>query len=205
MTTSASRNPTRGRPPSLRLKSRSYGGSAEASAKAEAGFTLTEVVVVMLALVVIAGVIAPRFSDFVPSLRTSKAAQELMAILNKARTEAALTGRRFRVSLRQGDSEALRPSYYLAYEPDPLNEPAWFRPMPGDWGRPVSLPEGVAFESLDGAAEDPERSGEFYVEFAADGTATEATIVLANERGRRVTLKVEGTNGRVRLEDEERP
>ncbi len=46
---------------------------------ANGGFTLIELILVMAILLILAGLVAPRFSDFVPSLRVDRTARTLLA------------------------------------------------------------------------------------------------------------------------------
>ena len=161
----------------------------------ESGFTLYEVLIVMVVLVLVGGIVAPSFGNFVPSVRVRKAGDELLATFSKARSDAALTSRRIRIVFTKTDP----PTYRMTYEPDPMNDPATFRAMPGDWGSPVELPEGISVESLEGAETDGTTS-EDYLEFSPDGTATAARITLSHERGERVTIVIEAADGRAAVE-----
>src|SRR3972149_7029108 len=95
------------------------------------GFTLYEVIVVLVVLVVLAGIVAPSFGRVLPSVKVSKSADEFLATAEKARTDAALTGRRHRLRI---EKEAVppeeRPGYWFEYEPDPLGNPALFCRLP---------------------------------------------------------------------------
>ncbi|HTF56528.1 MAG TPA: prepilin-type N-terminal cleavage/methylation domain-containing protein [Planctomycetota bacterium] len=166
--------------------------------RANGGFTLYEVVVVLIVFLVVSAVLVPSFTGFLPSVRVRKAGSGLLATLGKARFDAALTARRLRVIFAKGEL----PSYRIVYEPDPMNEPATFRALPGEWGTKTELPEGVSFESIEGSETDPQTSEEF-LEFSADGSAPAATIVLAHENGEKVTLEVDPADGRTRVVEPE--
>ncbi len=155
------------------------------------GFTLLELVLVMIVLFILAGVAAPRFSDFFPSLQVGRTADELLAWARKARSEAALTGARHRLVF---DVEGGR--YWIEYEPKPLREPGIYRKMSGFWGE-GTLPDGVTLESLEGLEED---QGLRVLVFRPDGTSEDASIVVANERGDRRTLRVVGATSQVSVE-----
>jgi Tfp pilus assembly protein FimT len=149
----------------------------------------------MIVLVLVGGIVAPAFSNFLPSVRVRKAGDELLSALAKARSDAALTSRRIRIVFAKTDP----PSYRMTYEPDPMNDPATFRAMPGEWGAPIELPEGVQVESIEGAGTDDATSEE-YLEFSPDGTATGARITLSHEGGDQVTILVESADGRAAVE-----
>jgi Tfp pilus assembly protein FimT len=163
---------------------------------------LYEVIIVLIIILVAATVVAPAFSAFLPSVRVRKAGDELMAAFSKARVDAVLTSRRFRVVFTKDPA-----AYRIEYEPDPMNEPATFRALPGDWGAKSALPEGVSFTSLDGATQEDSDSEEA-LEFSPDGTAPEARIVLGHENGESVIISVDPADGRARVvepEEEEFP
>jgi len=166
--------------------------------RSEQGFTLYEVLIVMIVLVLVGGIVAPSFGNFLPSVRVRKAGDEPLATFSTARPDAALPSRRIRVVFAKTDP----PTYRMTYEPDPMNDPATFRAMPGDWGVPVALPEGVTVESLDGIETDGATSEE-YLEFSPDGTATAARIKLSHEGGDAVTIRIEAADGRAGVEEPE--
>jgi prepilin-type N-terminal cleavage/methylation domain-containing protein len=172
-------------------------GRADRPSPREAGFTLYEIIIVLVVLLVVAGLVAPSFAGFLPSFRIRKAGEDLIAAVEKARVDAVLTSRRFRLVFSKEPA-----AYRLEYEPDPMNEPATFRRLPGEWGAKNELPDGVAFSSLDGAAEVPEAlAGVFEecLEFSPDGSASAMTIVLALENGETVTIEVNPADGRARV------
>ena len=148
---------------------------------------------------VVGGLVAPSFSGFLPSIRVQKAGDGLIATIEKARVDAALTSRRFRIVFVKEPA-----SYRLEYEPDPSGEPGTFRRLPGDWGAKNDLPEGVTFSQLEGAeaVTDSDGSGEA-LEFSPDGSASSLTITLAHENGRNVTIQVDPATGRARVVEPE--
>ena len=155
------------------------------------GFTLLELILVMIVIFALATVVAPRFSDFFPSFQVRKNSEHLLAWARKARSDAATVGLRQRLMF---DTEHKK--YWIEYEARPIKEPGTFRLLGGSWTE-EQLPEAVIFDTIDGAEADPSRSGFRYVEFRPDGTSTEATIILSNGSGDRSTLRVEGATSRV--------
>ncbi len=156
------------------------------------GVTLLELVLVMMVIFTLATVVAPRFSDFFPSLQVKSAAAALLATAGKARADAVLTGVRHRLVV---DTEAR--TYWIDLEPRPVKEPGKFEKLGGAWEE-ETLPRDVLVESLEGFVVDT--GARKYLEFRSDGTATEASIVLGNDRGDRRTLKVAAATGAARIE-----
>lgn len=155
------------------------------------GLALFELVLVMIVLTVAAGILAPRFSDFMPSWRVRTTARRMVAWLVQARGEAASTGLRHRFVF---DPAGRR--YGLAREARPFREPGVFEPLPGLWAA-EELPEGVEL-SVQGFSDDG--AGRRVLEFRPDGTAREAALVLSNDRGDRSVVRVAGATSRVFLE-----
>ena len=125
------------------------------------GVTLLELMLVMAILVVFAAVLAPRFTDFFPSLQVDRTARTVLAWAKKARADAALTGARQRLVF---DFEKRR--YWIEYQKDPLRNPDAFVRRVGAW-KEETYPEGVTLEPLEGLEPVEGRS---LLEFFPDGT-----------------------------------
>src|SRR5258706_11262498 len=113
--------------------------------KRRGGFTLIELILVMIVVFTLATVIAPRFSDFFPSYQVRKSTDHLFAWARKARSDAALTGTRQRLIL-----DTAKQKYWIEYEGRPIKEPGVFIALSGAWAE-ESLPENVVFETIDKA------------------------------------------------------
>lgn len=166
------------------------------------GFTLYEVILVMGIVMLMAGLVAPSLGTFFSSFSARKSGDLIIAAAGKAHADAVLTMRRYRLCIVEAPRDGARPYSYLASETDPLRNPGVFRRLPGGWGDPEQLPDGVSFESLDGAVEDATLDARCY-DFNADGTATAGAITLVHERGERLVITIDGTTGAVAVEDAE--
>lgn len=158
------------------------------------GTTLLELVLVMMIFFILAAVVAPRFSDFFPSLQVRGAADTIFASAGKARADAVLTGARHRLVV---DPETRM--FWISHEPKPLKEPGKFEKLGGAW-KEEELPSDVLLESFEGFATDGTKR---YLEFRTDGTAAEAALVLANDRGDRRTIRIAAATGAARIEVQE--
>lgn len=166
-------------------------GGARTPRRRTSGFTLLELILVMVVIFTLATVVAPRFSDFFPNFQVKKHSEHLLAYARKARSEAATTGLRQRLIV---DSKAKK--YWIELEARPIKEPGVFRSLGGAWTE-EQLPDAMEFESLEGAETDSAKGNLKYIEFRPDGTATEATLIVANDKGDRSTLKIEGATSKV--------
>ena len=156
-----------------------------------------ELILVMIIIFTVATVVAPRLTDFFPSFQVKKSSQRLFAWARKARADAATTGLRYRLLL---DPQTQK--YWIEYEARPFKEPGKFIQLGGSWGE-EQFASGVKYESIEGAETDSTRSGCRYVEFRPDGTSTDTTIQIANDRNDRSVLKVEGASSRVYIQAQE--
>ena len=158
------------------------------------GFTLVELILVMVVIFTLATVVAPRFSDFFPSLQVRTTTEHLMAWARKARADAALTGTRQRLFL-----DTAKRKFWIENEPRPIKEPGKFVALGGAWAEEF-LPDGVEIDRIDKAETDASGGSVRYIEFRPDGTCTDATIVLANDNGDKQTLKIEGATAKITIE-----
>ncbi len=156
------------------------------------GATLLELVLVMMVIFTMAMIVAPRFSDFFPALQVRGAANTLLATAGKARADAVLTGARHRIVI---DTAAR--TYWIAYEPRPVKEPGKFEKLGGAW-IDEELPRDVILETIEGF--DTDSDARRFLEFRPDGTAKEASVALANDRGDRRTVKIAAATGAAKIE-----
>ena len=74
------------------------------------------------------------------------------------------------------------------------------RPLPGPFGRPHLLPEGVSIASVETPANGPVDAGRVEVVFEGDGSADPARFVLANEAGDVVRLQLSRLADEIRID-----
>jgi prepilin-type N-terminal cleavage/methylation domain-containing protein len=164
------------------------------TAKRRRGFTLIELIIVMIVIFTLATIVAPQFSDFFPGLQVRKSTESLFSWTRKARADAAVTGTRQRLLL-----DIANKKYWIEYEGRPIKEPGKFTALSGAWN-PETLPEAVNFETIEGAETDTSNSALRYIEFRPDGTSSEATVILSNDNGDRQTLRVEGATSKIYIQ-----
>jgi type II secretory pathway pseudopilin PulG len=162
-----------------------------------------EFLVVLVLIAIIGAIVGPAFQNSLPSVRVSKTAAAFLATTRKAHMDAALTAKRQRLYLRKDATEISRPAFWLAFEPRPLEEPGIFKPVPGSWGEATEVPEFVLIVSSDGAKDG--ETGEVYLEFNTDGTASDATVTFASNQGEQVSVKTKGSTGESKIAVEEVP
>ena len=146
---------------------------------------------------IVAAVVAPRFSDFLPSLRVKKTTDRVFAWAQKARTDAATTGLRCRLVIDKENRKL-----WVDCEARPFRDPGKYTPLVGSTEE--ELPDEVSI-SLDGFKSDPQQSGLKVLEFRPDGTTSDARIVLSNDRGDQSAIKVVASTSRITLEATPQP
>jgi type II secretion system protein H len=159
------------------------------------GFTLVELILVMVVLVAVTAVVAPRFSDSFPSLQVRKSADRIFAWARKARADAAATGACHRLVL-----EPERRAFWIEREARPLKEPGKFTPLGGAWEE-ETLPPDVVLSVVDGLEMDPSNSKRRYLEFFPDGSASAGSLEVSHEKGERRQVKIVAATSAVSIVD----
>lgn len=187
-----------------------------------AGFTLVELLLVVMILATTAALVAPSFRGFYAGRQLAAAAARLSVLLRRARTKAATEQLRVRLNI-DPDSRI----YWLTVEADPFEAPGAFVP-PGDaWGRRFTLPNGVQLSRVTIDGEDaepvafestsatkvwtPESGSAYRIAFEPGGAAPDAviTITLASAENENemnaMQVRLRGLTGEVRIESAEEP
>lgn len=99
------------------------------------GFTLIEMLIVMVLITIMVGTIAPRLVDFAAGRRGNDAARSLVAYAHDARTEAISEGRFYRLNLDPSGRQ-----FWLTTQDDSTGQ---YVPPSGEFGKKYSLPDGV--------------------------------------------------------------
>lgn len=156
------------------------------------GFTLLELLVVLLIASLAVSLVGPAFQRLMPGLQLEAETRELMALLRHARSQAILSGRRVELS-QEGQGGALRLSYRE---------------------RPHAPPRGLTLTlsgSVDTLASPADAGGGTasgaQILFFPQGDSSGGSLAVAAEDGRSTLIKVDGLSGRVQrttVEDEER-
>lgn len=133
------------------------------------GFTLLELVLVMVILCTVLAMAAPSLRGFFASCETSDAAAQLVALTQLARSQAIAEGRVYRLNL-----DVQRRTYWLT-----VQEQGAFRELYSEFGRVFSLPKDTLIE-LENI---PKYGSDHYVEFSPQGRTQAGTIRLTNRRG----------------------
>ena len=148
------------------------------------GFSLLELIVVLVLLALAAGVVMPSFSRGLRGLQLETSGRDLMTRMRHARSQAIAKQKVFRIILRKDEDETV-PDYYIFA--DEFEQQI----------RKFVLPEGV-FVHTEDDLEFPVR-----ISFYANGRSSGATFSLKRETGREMRIWVDPITGfsRVLKED----
>ena len=143
------------------------------------GFTLIELVLVMVLLATILAIGMPAMSGFWTRSRSRDAATQLLAMTQYARARAAADVRPFRLNFNLQNN-----SYWVTAGDPATNE---YSEIASEMGRPIMLPEGMRLELLRQSAGRAQQ-GESVIDFYPNGRADVATLRLTDVRGDVITI-----------------
>ena len=138
------------------------------------GFTLLELILVMVILSTVLAMAAPSLRGFFASRQTQDAAAQLLTLTQLARSQAVCEGTGYRLNL-----DAEEGQYWLT---------SWrsgtFEKLKTEFGQVFTLPKDTVMQ-LDGIERDGD---ETFVSFAPQGTSSAARIRLVDRRGQIVDV-----------------
>ena len=137
------------------------------------GFTLMELVVVMLILSVLFAMVAPSLGGFGAGRKAAQTASQILTLSRWAREQAITEGRTYRL--------VFDPANQL-YQAMAANGPV-FEPTGTDFGRPFSIPDGVEV-----TVEASQSDGTTYLEFLPSGRSQPARVRVVSKNGQETVL-----------------
>ena len=142
--------------------------------QAGAGFTLLELVLVMMIICTVLAMAAPSLRGFFASRRTTDAAAQIVALTRLARSEAVSKGRIYRLNF-----DVAAGTYWLTAQ-----EGGTFNRLQTEFGRVFSLPEGTSI-TWQGTSGDVARE---HIEFYPNGRTETAEVRLTGRQGEVVDI-----------------
>ena len=137
------------------------------------GFTLLELIAVMMVLAILLAMVAPSLGGFGAGRKADEAAANLVSLSRWARDQAVAEGRPYRVNF-----DAANRVYYVTAAVGG----AWQSP-PVEFGRPFTLPDNVAIEW-----KGPQEGGAYYAEFYPTGRCEPVQIKVIAQDGQWIHL-----------------
>lgn len=168
----------------------------------DTGFTLVELIVVVLIVGLMMGVAITRLDYLVPKYRLRAGAREVSGVLKQGKARAVATGKDvfFEVDLSRG-------LYWLlvAFPPvDELGKSVEGRPV--EYG-PVfqrELPDGVQFTDLIFSEKEKVTSGRTRIRLSPMGNSQHVIVNFKNSENRELAFRMNGFTGALRYFDERR-
>jgi general secretion pathway protein H len=157
------------------------------------GFTLMELMVVLVIVALTAAFVVPRLGSLLSRLGSLSAAKKTCACLRYARSIAASGKKAYKVVFDIDKNTLTVSPFYEDSCPE----------KPGDGGKPFNksyqLPGGVFFEELVDSHERYADSGKFTMVFFPNGGSSGGKIILKDEKHRKFTIDVDPISGAVRV------
>ena len=170
------------------------------------GFTLIELMVVLVVLGILAASIAPSFSGTREEARLRSSAAQLVALMRLASSQSLATNRPCRVRIL---SENRR--YVLETQQDGVEGRAGYQPAEQLPGYSGTLPETIRIRLIDNPERTapPSKAARFLaatnrgdaVHFYPDGTADARIVELVDRDDFRLQLRVHPTTARIAVRD----
>ena len=174
------------------------------------GFTLLELLVVLVIISIMAAFVGPRIAGSMSSLTLKTAAKKVAASLRYARSQATSESRPYFVLFDTDKGRLTIKCGQTATKEDKEKEVAEGEQDPGtseeiaddnpikDRFKVYALPEGVRFDKVI-SDENEAASDIFQIVFFPNGGSSGGEVLLENDRGRRYNISVDFVVGTVRL------
>ena len=139
------------------------------------GFTLLELILVMVIISTVLAMAAPSLRGFFSSRKTHDAAANILSLIRFARSQAITEGHTYRLNF---DSD--KGIYWLT-----SNEEGAFDMLNNEFGREFLLPDDTTVEL---EKEDDKKGAEKYISFFPQGRAETGTITLTDRSGDEIEI-----------------
>jgi len=173
------------------------------------GFTLLELLVVLVIISIMAAFVGPRIAGSMSSLTLKTAAKKVAASLRYARSQATSESRPYfvlfdldkgRLTIKFGQTATKEDKEKEAAEggQDPGASEGMADEAVKDRFKVYALPEGVRFDKVV-SDKNEDTSDIFQIVFFPNGGSSGGEVLLENDRGRRYNISVDFVVGTVRL------
>lgn len=166
------------------------------SRRAQAGFSLMELAVVVIVLAMMTAAITPIFRNTIVRLKTEQGIKDFITAMQYAQERSVSDGREFRIYL---DDRGNRYWIERFVEVDEDNERVY---EPFEQFTMRHLPEELSFRRVSAKRD---RISRFqYITCYPSGATDRATVTLERANGRSISIETRGRVGSFRIRDQER-
>jgi len=158
------------------------------------GFTLLELIIVLVIISLISALVGPRFTGSLTSMNLKTAAKKVAAALRYARSQAASEQITY-ISVFDFEKQILTVGDYQQPSED-IHSDNIIEHI--DKPETYQLPDGIKFEKII-SAEDEINTGLFTILFYPIGNSTGGEIILTDEREKHYSINVDFITGSVQL------
>jgi type II secretion system protein H len=143
------------------------------SRRKSSGFTLLELIVVLVILAMVSALVAPSMRAFTVGQTTDNAAQQIVVLARYARTQSITEGNSYRLNFDpQGGA------YWLS-----SSAAGVYKDLPGEYGEHLTLPVGATMRT-----DLTRQTDGTYVTFQSTGRADVAHIWISDKQGKTVEV-----------------
>ena len=157
-----------------------------------AGFTLTELMIVLVIMTILGATAAPVLLSQLPDYRLKGTAREISSTLQYAKMSAASTGKEYRLQFILDTS----PQRYQLQQGNLFSK--------SDHWKNIRISQDIPQQVRIDHATDykgSHQTGIGIIAFNPTGTASSGGVYLENSKGRRYSVKVSSSTGRIRIDD----
>jgi prepilin-type N-terminal cleavage/methylation domain-containing protein len=176
--------------------------------RAAHGFTLIEMLVVIIIIAVISSVIVPRYYDFAMKARFQASVQNVLSVFADARYKAVQSGADVVVRY---DAQSALLIVESEVAPPGADQPVALQESPENTGMLPSMPTQLGENLIvsDFQIDNPQQQGQrggtrqLEIHFHEDGRADAATILLAGAEGERTVIEVAPLTGQASIREDQ--
>ena len=158
------------------------------------GFTLLELIVVVMLLGILTGLVVPIYGGSMASMRIRNTQSDIVSLLGYIQERAVTDGREYRLYIDKQDGR-----FWVMYAVGRKQDEKVFEEETRDYGREREFPEGMIVDRIK-AKKDRKRNAN-YISCHPNGACDVATVVLADKDNRRrhVTVETTGVMGKIEV------
>jgi len=158
------------------------------------GFTLIEIIVVMVIIGVITIFVVPYFGGFANRTKLDSACRNWVAYANYARSQAVMQGLTYRMTC-----DLDQQSYWLTYEALSTGVAGQYISSGDTWGHPVSIDSSLRIASIQLDQNSSQESGVVVIPFTPRGTTNDVIVIFRNTDNEDRQITLSGITGLVKI------